>query len=192
MRFEKLNDKKIRIFLSLEDMKLNNVSMKSIFSNSDSAQKLLQFMLDKAVKEIGFETGDSKLLVEALMCSSEECIFTITKLSNKDTNTYNKYYPFIFKFDEFEDFIDLCTYVKNMSNLDLKKFSTNFSLILHHDAYYLLCLDFDAFSVLLDYMTTIFSEFGENVSNISLHGILYEYGKIIFDKNAILQCINYF
>ena len=42
---------------------------------------MLQNMLNRAQKEIGFETGDSKLLVEAIMSSDEECTFTITKLN---------------------------------------------------------------------------------------------------------------
>ena len=67
MKFEKITDTKIKIFLSLRDMELNKVSAESIFSNSASSQKLLQNMLNKAKKEIGFETGDSKLLVEAVM-----------------------------------------------------------------------------------------------------------------------------
>ena len=40
MKFEKITDTKIKIFLSLRDMELNNVSAESIFSNSASSQKL--------------------------------------------------------------------------------------------------------------------------------------------------------
>lgn len=193
MKFEKLTDKKIKIIVSLKDMELNNVSAKNIFSNTDASQKLLQTILNMAEKEIGFKAGNSKLLVEAIMSSDEECTFTITKLSEKKIKLKNISNSFIFKFNSFDNFIDLCTFIKNMSNLNLKEFSKNFSLILYNNTYYLSTVEVEAFSILFDYMKTIFSEFGENVSNsIGLDGILNEYGKIIFDKNAFLQCNRYF
>ncbi len=191
MKFEKITDTKIKIFLSLKDMELNNVSAQSIFSNSVSSQKLLQSMLNKAEKEIGFVTGNSKLLVEAIMSSDEECVFTITKLvENKSILEKNNNNSFIFKFSCFDDFIALCTFLNNFSDLNLKDFSKNFSLILYNDTYYLYSLNVKTYSVLLDYMKDVFSEFGTNVSaSTGIDGILNEYGKVIFKKNAIVKCI---
>ena len=54
MKFEKITDIKIKIILSLQDMESNNVSAENIFSNSISSQKLLQDILNRAQKEIGF------------------------------------------------------------------------------------------------------------------------------------------
>ena len=82
MKFEKITDSKIKIIVSMQDMELNNISTENIFSNSTSSQKLLQSILNRAKKEIGFETGDSRLLVEAIMSSGVEYIFTITKLDD--------------------------------------------------------------------------------------------------------------
>lgn len=193
MKFEKLTDRKIKIIVSIKDMELNNVSAKSIFSNTDASQKLLQTILNMAEKEIGFKTGNSKLLVEAIMCSEEECTFTITKLSEKKVKLKNISNSFIFNFNCFDDFLDLCAFINNMSNLNLKEFSKNFSLILYNNTYYLSTLEVENFSVLLDYMKTIFSEFGKDVSNsVGLDGILNEYGKVIFDKNAFIRCNRYF
>ena len=84
MKFEKITDSKIKIFLDINDMQLHNVSSKTILDTSSSSQKLLQNLLTIAEQEIGFNTGDSKLLVEAIMSSEEECIFTITKLTDTD------------------------------------------------------------------------------------------------------------
>lgn len=193
MRFEKLTDKKIKITLSLEDMELNNVSLENIFSNSVSSQKLLQYMITKAEKEVGFFPGDSKLLVEAIMSSDRECTFTITKIidENDDLNITSN--SFIFKFDCLEDFISLCSFIKNMSSLNLSEFSEYFSLFLYNDTYYLYFVDSITFSTLFDYMKTIFLEFGKDVScSIGLDGILNEYGKVIFKNNAIVQCLEHF
>lgn len=193
MKFEKITDTKIKIILSLRDMELNNVSAENIFSNSTSSQKLLQNILNEAEKEIGFETGDSKLLVEAVMSSDEECIFTITKLLNEKTYYSTSNNAFIFEFDSFDDIIDLCAFLNNLSFLCLKDISKNFSLIYYNSTYYLKFIETGNSSIVIDYIKTLFDEFGKDVSySTSIDGFLNEYGKVIFPKNAIIKCINSF
>ena len=193
MKFEKLTDTKIRIILSLRDMELNNISVENVLSNSADSQKLLDTIISKAEKEIGFKPEDSELLVEAVATSKEQCIFTITKLLDEKIylNTYVD--SFIFKFDCFDDFINLCTFLNNFSYLHLKDFSKNFSLIFYNGTYYLRALNVGNFSIVFDYMRTIFSEFGKDVSTLAgISGTLNEYGKVIFAKNAIHKCIRAF
>ncbi len=192
MKFEKLNDTKIKISVSMHDMEQNNVSIQNLFSNSEPSQKLLQNILKMAESEIDFKVNDSQLLIEATLTSDEECIFIITKLQESFSNP-PKNNNFIFKFDNFDNFINLCTFLNNFSDLNLKDFSQNFSLILYNNTYYLYNSDVEKFSVLLDYMKNVFAEFGTNVSDSpSIHGILNEYGKVIFEKNAIIKCIYLF
>ena len=187
MKFEKITDDKIKVVLSLEDIQLNNISSENLFNNSSSSQKLLQVMLNKAEKEIGFIPGDSKLLVEVIMPSEQECIFTITKFLENNSN------PFIFKFACFDDYIALCTFLNNLSDLNLREFSKNFSLIFYNNTYYLYNLDIENYSILLDYMREIFSEFAISVSNSAgIDGILNEYGKVIFENDAIVNGIFHF
>lgn len=193
MKFEKITDTKIKIFLSLRDMELNNVSAESIFSNSASSQKLLQNMLNKAKKEIGFETGDSKLLVEAVMSSNEECTFTITKLDENELCLEKSNNSFVFEFYCFDDFVTLCTFLNNFSFLCLKDISKNFSLIYYNDKYYLKYIEAGNSSIVIEYIKTLFDEFGEDVSySTSIDGFLNEYGKTIFAKDAIIKCIRSF
>ena len=193
MKFEKITDTKIKIILSLRDMELNNVSAENIFSNSASSQKLLQIMLKKAKKEIGFETGDSKLLVEAVMSSDEECIFIITKLDENNLCLEQSNNSFIFKFDCFDDFVSLCTFLNNFSFLCLKDISKNFSLISYKDTYYLKFAETGNSSIVIKYIKTLFDEFGQDVScSTGIDGFLNEYGKKIFAKDAIVKCIRSF
>ena len=193
MKFEKLTDTKIRIILSLRDMELNNISVENILSNSADSQKLLESIITKAEKKLGFKPGDSKLLIEAIATSNEQCIFTITKLVDEKICIRNYANSFIFKFENFDDFINLCTFLNNFSYLHLKDFSKNFSLIFYNGTYYLQALNAENFSIVLDYMRTIFSEFGKDVSHsVGIEGILNEYGKVIFAKNAIHKCIRSF
>ena len=190
MKFEKITDVKIKIVLSLQDMELNNVSVQNIFSNSASSQKLLQNILNRAEKEIGFETGDSKLLVEAIMSSDVECTFTITKLVENPIHLNKKENLFIFKFACFDDFVSLCDFLKNFSFLCLKDISKKFSLICYNNTYYLKLIKTKDYSIVIDYIKTFFDEFGEDVSNSdNIDGFLNEYGKIIFSKDAISKCL---
>lgn len=193
MKFEKITDTKIKIILSLSDMESNNISIDNIISNTESSQKLLQNILCMAEKKIGFNPGDSKLLVEVIHSMSNECIYTITKLPNKKIICRNCSNSLIFKFENFDDFINLCAFLKGSNYLNLKDFSKNFSLIYYNGTYYLRALESNSFSVLLDYLKLLFSEFGKDVSSSHcIEGLLSEYGKVIFRRNAINKCINLF
>ena len=47
--------------------------------------------------------------------------------------------------------------------------------------------------MIIDYIKSLFEEFGKDVScSIGIEGFLNEYGKVVFEKNAILKCINSF
>lgn len=193
MKFEKITDKKIKIILSSKDMKENCISRENILSNSNNFQKLLEYLIEKAEQELCFHTDDSQLLIEAIASSGEECICTVTKFSDNKKCQNSHFDLFIYKFNNFDDLLNLCTFLKNFSCLNLKDFSRNFSLIFYNGTYYLQALDTIKFHVLLDYLKMFFSEFGKDVStHVGIEGILSEYGKVIFAKNAILKSINSF
>ena len=192
MKFEKINNTKIKIILSIQDMESNNLSVENILSNSADSQRFLETIITKAEKKLGFKPEDSKLLIEAVS-SNKECIFTITKLLNEKISCTKAYNSFIFKFDSFDDFINLCTYLNNFSYLCLKDISKNFSLIYYNSTYYLKFTEIENSSIVLDYIKTFFTEFGKDVSNYAgIEGVLNEYGKVIFAKNAITKCLNCF
>lgn len=193
MKFEKLTDTKIKIVLSLQDIESNNLSIDNVLSNSADSQKLLDSIINKAEIELGFDPDDSQLLVEAILPSNEECIFTITKLLNDKIEYSHHSNSFVFKFNCFDDFLNLCTFLNNFSYLCLKEISKNFSLIYYNNTYYLKFTEKDYSSIVIDYIKTLFEEFGKDVSHSpEINGVLNEYGKIIFHKNAIIKCINCF
>lgn len=193
MKFEKLTDTKIKIILSLQDMESNNLSAENVLSNTADSQKLLDIIIKKAEVELGFKPDDSQLLVEAVVPSNEECVFTITKLLDDKLCCYQHDNSFIFKFDCFDDFINLCTFLNNFSYLCLKEISKNFSLIYYNNTYYLRFVQSEYSCIVIEYIKTLFEEFGKDVSHTSgIDGILNEYGKVIFSKNAILKCIHSF
>lgn len=184
MRFEKLTNSKIRIIFSSEDMISNNVSVQNFLTDKSISQRILQSILLEAEKEIGFKTDNSKLLVEALS-SDGGFIFTITKLSSYDDLSLVNNSIKIFKFENFDNFLDLCTYLQNMNIT----YSKDFSLILYNNSFYLYIFNSDL-SISSSFFN-ILIEFSDSIKySAKLDGCLYEYGKIIFNKNAICKGID--
>lgn len=66
MQIEKITENKIRITLSIQDLQEKNIDLHTFMSNSIESQDLFYDMLDKAEKEIGFQTKDYKLMIEAI------------------------------------------------------------------------------------------------------------------------------
>lgn len=193
MKFEKITDTKIKITISLQDMESNNLSVENVLSNSADSQKLIDKIISKAETELGFKPDDSQLLVEAVAPSDNECIFTITKLLDEKICCNHNGNSFIFKFDCFDDFVNLCTFLDNFSYLCLKEISRNFSLIYYNNTYYLKFVESEYSTIVIDYIRTLFEEFGKDVSHSAgIDGVLNEYGKVIFSKNAIIKCISSF
>lgn len=192
MKFEKITDSKIRIILSLQDMQSNNLSAENVLSNSVDSQKLLETIITRAEKELGFYPEDSKLLIEAVP-SNQDCIFTITKLLNEKTDSSYSNNFFIFKFESFDDFLNLCTFLNNFCYLCLEEISKNFSLIHYNGAYYLKFVEHQKSCLVIDYIKALFNEFGKDVStSVGIDGVLNEYGKIIIAKNALVKSLNSF
>lgn len=193
MKFEKLTNTKIKIIISQEDLKLNNLSIDNILSNSISSQKLLNNIILNAEKELNFKTDNSDLLVETVILNNSECIFTISKLLDNPISDNRKNNLLVYEFNSFDDFIKLCHFLQNFSFLCLNDISKSFSLILYNNTYFLKLIEFKNFFISTEFIKTFFDEFGEDVSNRSaISGKLSEYGKIIFSQNAILNCLNSF
>jgi len=66
LQIEKITENKIRIILNIKDLQEKNIDLHTFMSNSIESQALFFDMLDKAEKEVGFETKDYKLIIEAL------------------------------------------------------------------------------------------------------------------------------
>lgn len=66
MKIEKLNENKIRITLNLEDLNERDIDFHSFMSNSIESQSIFLDMLDKADREVGFNTDDCRIMIEAL------------------------------------------------------------------------------------------------------------------------------
>ena len=79
MKFEKLNEDKIRITLSSQDLIDKDIDFHSFMSNSIKSQDLFLDILEEAEKKVGFVTKDYKVRIEALAMNDGDFIFTVTR-----------------------------------------------------------------------------------------------------------------
>lgn len=207
MRIEKLNENKIRIFLNLDDLKEKNIDLHDFMSNSLETQDLFFDLLNKAEHEVGFNTHNYKLIIEALASSDGNFIFTITRTKPKlDVPNNSTAKPklkrrlvvpnkklSIYIFNNFDVFCEFCHYIEN-SNLNTYKAKLkNSSLILYKGNYYLIFNNLRLNISELKYFSSALSEFSSRVKNEDLlERKLREYGKVIISKDAILTCLKFF
>lgn len=207
MKFEKINENKIRITLKLSELKDKDIDYQSLMSNSIDTQKLFWDMLDEAEEKIGFKTKDYKIMIEALATVDGDFIVTVTR-SLPESNYENKKRKnirykrkneklssslAIYSFDTFDDFCEFCLYINSNSLIVLDKISKNYNLFTYKDKYFLVINNIDLSYENLSIFNYIVSEFGHFVSSPeTFNSILLEHGNLIIKRNAIKNILKYF
>lgn len=205
MKFEKLNEDKIRIILNLNELTDKDIDYQSFMSNSSDTQKLFLDMLDEAEEKIGFKTKDYKIMIEALATVDGNFILTVTRSLPEEENAKKKNIQFkrknqklnttiaLYSFNTFDDFYNFCSYINSNSLLELDKISKNFSLYTYKNKYYLLI---NNINLNFEYLKTFYyslSEFSHFVSNPEIFkNLLLEHGTLLIKKNAIKNTLKYF
>lgn len=206
MKIEKVNEDKIRITLNTEDLQEKNIDLHSFMANSVESQELFLDMLDEAEKEVGFDTEDYKLMIEALAVSNGTFVLTVTRLSPEEPKeklkrkvnikrkspSINKDI-LIYSFSTFEDFCGFCNSLKEIIICTTKDLSHEMNLYFHDDSYYLVIKNTNLeYKYLKDFYTSIV-EFSHLVHNANLfERKLVEYGNLIMKDTAIDICMQHF
>lgn len=205
MRFEKLNEDKIRITLSSEDLIKKHIDFHSFMSDSIESQDLFFDMLEEAEREIGFVTKDYLIRIEALAMAGGDFILTVTRtLPDKVKNSVKKKVHikrknvkldsslFIYCFNNFEDF---CSFAEFFYTSGFKTANLANSILLYEykNAYYLsisgINLDYPNLKKLFSCIT----EFATFVSHSEIFASkLSEGGNLIMKNNAIRIGIKHF
>ena len=205
MKFEKLNNDKIRIILNLQDLEDNNIDYQSFMSNSSDSQKLFLEMLEEAEEQIGFTTKDYKLMIEALATLNGDFIITVTRfLPDLDISpTYNKKTvkvkrktntlindSIIYEFNNYDDILDFILLLKNSNIKGFTSFTKDFSLYSYKNNYYLVMDNINKnFSGIKTFLCAL-TEFGKSINNSNLFkSRLNEYGTLIV-KNNFYKCLS--
>lgn len=206
MRFEKLNDNKIRITLTNKDLEKKNIDFHSFMANPIESQDLFFDMLDEAEEKMGFVTKDYQLRLEAVQIAGGDFVLTITRslpdnkkplekkkihIRRKNLNNFNNTNA-IYCFNSFDDFCAFSNFI-NSNCISYANIAKNLSLYEYKDNYYLCISKINLNYPNLKQLFSSITEFASYVSNSDLFKLkLVENGKLIMKNNALKTAIQYF
>lgn len=204
MKFEKVNNDKIKITLSHDDLEANDIDYHSFMSDSSETRSLFLSVLDKAERDYGFSTDNYQLKVETIALENGTFILTITRsrgaseppkkrlrVSRKKPNISSQ--SLIYRFNNFED---LCSFSNSLPKyilLDLKIITKTNTLYLYNNKYYLV---FDRINIDYPDLKVLYSSITEFATYIQFSNVfvakMKESGKLIINNNALATCKRYF
>lgn len=208
MKIEKLTENKIRIILKREDFKDKTIDINQLFLTTPESHQLFLELLNRAEKEVNFDTTGHKLLIEASSENEDIFIFTITKYMETDINVKSKHKKIltikktsnifnasslIYQFNEFEYFCEFCDFSNSSNCINIKKLYKSSVLYLYNNTYYLVIdgINLTNHSLLALHSNLLeFSSLTKYTKNFKFK--LKEHGKIIIKNNAINTGMKYF
>ena len=146
MRFQKLSENKLKIILSNEELP-NRSNLDEFISDSSTARHSFLEILDKAYDEVGFNTKDYKIKIDAVALRNGNFVFTVTKLLKmkkalktakpkrilkSDTLNYA-----IYKFDKFDDYCNFCEFLQKSDISNVENLAKKIELYFYNNSYYL-------------------------------------------------------
>ena len=156
MKVEKINDNKIRITLTLEELEKRKISLSDIEKDSSIAKELFMNLIEESNLDTDFVIEDSHLFIEACSDNNNLFIVTVTKIDNipelknyseleeeknklrsnlKSNSKYDKYRvsSYIYSFENMDTILELCQ-ISKKENL----FFGKNSLYKHNDTYFVI------------------------------------------------------
>lgn len=208
MKIEKITENKIRIIIKKEDFKDRTIDLKKFILNTPESQSLFLEILNRAEKEVDFDTDGHKLLIETYFQENDVCVFTITKYIEPNINTRSRSKRYltvkkknqalnstslIYQFNEFEDFCDFCNFIYKNNSIELKGLFKASLLYNYNDTYYLVIDGINLSHKSLHSFHSSLLEFSCLLRyNKNFKFKLKEHGKVFIRNNAIHTGIKYF
>ena len=210
MKIEKITKNKIRIILKQDDFKDKNINLQKFLLNSKNSQILLLKILNKAEKDLKFQTNGYKLFIESFFEENNVCILTITKFIDQNNNLKikkkiklqknheHKENDFlIYEFDEFENFCVFCNLIyKATENLNINIIKNSFKnsqLYFYNNTYYLVLNKKNYKNLILVKAIILLRDFATlKKYSKNFKSKLTEHGKLLIKSNAIYTGIKHF
>ncbi len=82
MRFQSVDENKIKIEITKEDLDERDLKIVELAYGSDKAREFFQEIMELAYDELGFDVNNIPILVEAVPMSLEEICIYVTKVTN--------------------------------------------------------------------------------------------------------------
>ncbi|WP_067725412.1 genetic competence negative regulator [Oceanobacillus damuensis] len=191
MRIERLSNDQFKIFLTFDDLIERGFTKDDLWHDASSVRNLFSDMMYEASSELGIELEGMLLVQVHLMQAQGMHIFVTQQYEDLHWDddfiemkvTLDESKELIFSFDEFEDIIQVASY--------LLPFEIEGGKVYHMDnRYYMILDEIDHTNINKEDIIAVMSEYS-NPSIVTSHR-LQEYGKIIFPSNAIQTIIETF
>src|SRR5699024_6342705 len=191
MRIERVSESQFTIFLTFDDLVERGFTKEDLWHDASSVQNLFSDMMYEASFELDFELEGMLLVQVHLMQAKGMHVIVTQKYENIDCDedfiemkvTLDESKELIFSFEEFEDIIQVSSY---LSALSIKGGQVYFM----NKRYYMLLHDDNLQDVNKENIIAVLSEFAS--PSIVTSYRLKEYAKIIFSSNAVKEIMNTF
>lgn len=201
MRIERINENKLRVFLSFDDLEDRDIDLATFNYNTPETQELFWDLMEQAEVELGFDALESQLCVEAVTDVDHGFIITITRMDDEgEFESIQKFIKNRYKRKElttrkkavnlvstvsiwhFEDFGALTTVCRFLEN----RHTGSSGAWRCDDKYYLVLYGAENPTGGLQRFEDILSEHGDRMQNTGfLEGYLNEYGTQLAQTDAI-------
>lgn len=84
MKIEKINDNQIKCTLTRSDLASHQLKISELVYDNERSKEFFQDMIEQAEAEVGFETDDDSLVVEAIPVSMDCIVLMVTKVEDPE------------------------------------------------------------------------------------------------------------
>lgn len=195
MKIEKINENKVKITLTIDELSQRQISLKDIEQDSNRAQDLFLDLLEETDLNEDFILDDSQLFVEASSDNENLFVVTITKIDyipelskytpkkSRKTNSETQYTvaSSIYKFDNIDKILEACSKLTAENTF----MGTN-SLYKYENSYFIVFSDSSIKNKKFLKTFVILSEYSEDFFATDMYKTLIkEKAKLIIDKRAL-------
>ncbi|GEN33729.1 MULTISPECIES: genetic competence negative regulator [Aneurinibacillus] len=197
MRVERLNQDKIRIFLTFDDLIERGIEKDDMWRDIPKVHELFNDMMDQAQDEVGF-TVNGPVAVEVFSLPAQGMVVIVTRGKTEahddaEDLDYDDIYEMqvtleesddvVYVFQDFEHLIELAHRINS-------KVIDGGSAYAYNGRYYLVFEEVDMEKEEYDDFIAVLSEYGE-ASTLTKH-VLQEYGKAVVESDAVKVLCRYF
>lgn len=142
MKVEKVDENKVQITLSFEELEMRNITLSDIEKNNAAAKNLFTSIIEETNLDEDFEFENSQLFIEASSDNNNTFILTITKIEDlpdinkytrKDASVLYRIDSRLYEFPSLDSILDLCQKAK-----DENLFFGQNTLYKYQDKYFIL------------------------------------------------------
>lgn len=199
MKFEKINDDKLRITLTSKDLQDKSIDFHTFMANPIESQELFLDMLDEAEEKVGFDVKDYNLRIEAVVMSDESFILTITRVNTPKVATPKVKKKFtvrrkkadlnsthaIYCFNTFDDYCNFLEAIHTCSH-SIHNIAKSAVLYQYRSNYYLVLSNINLNNPSKLAFYSYITEFARYTNNSNLFVYkLKEVGNIVIKNNAL-------